>query len=233
MLSSTFGGWCGLTFPTTPGAFAETSPPGVTGLGHITRLYPGSNGAADLVYATYITGTGTGNSYVASLDSDGAGGVVFSGNTASNSFPAPGGPYTTLAGVRDGYAAHLWGLNHGVRVIGRPTPAACAGSLNFGAEGPPTPGNNNFALTLWNAQPNQSAFLGLGLTLPGPVVVCAANLSINPLLVIAVRTNAQGELRIPAPVPANTPPNSSVSTQIFVNNSGCCVTATHVLEIKP
>jgi hypothetical protein len=65
------------------------------------------------------------------------------------------------------------------------------------------------------------------------VQVCAADLGIYPLLVLPVQSDVRGELRLPAPIPANLPPNSAVSAQVFVSNSGCCVTATHVLEIKP
>jgi hypothetical protein len=228
---ATVGGWCGLAYPTTPGAFLETTPATLTSPGFVSRVHPGGNGNADLVYSTLI-GTG-GDSYVADVESDQAGGIWLCGSTATPTFPAPGGPYLTNQGGRDGFIAHLWGLNQGVRVIGRPTPTACAGSLNFGAQGWPSPGNASFALALWDARPNQPGFVGLGVTLVSPLLVCTADLGINPLLVIPVQSDARGELRIPAPIPGNVPPNSVVSAQVFVSNPGCCVTATHVLEIRP
>jgi hypothetical protein len=228
---ATVGGWCGIGYPTTPGAFLETKPAAVFSPGQITRIHPGGNGNADLVYSTLINAGGDG--YVADVVSDQAGGIWLCGNSSTPTFPGPGGPYPNNQGGADGFIAHLWGLNQGVRVIGRPTPTACAGSLNFGAQGWPNPGNASFALALWDAQPNQPGFLGLGFNLASPVQVCAADLGIYPLLVLPVQSDVRGELRLPAPIPANLPPNSAVSAQVFVSNSGCCVTATHVLEIKP
>ena len=64
-------------------------------------------------------------------------------------------------------------------------------------------------------------------------MLTSANLAINPLLVIGIRSGAGGEIRLPAGIPSNVPPNTVVSVQAMMGNSGCCLTATHVLEITP
>lgn len=230
--AANFGGWGNGTTDVTPGAWQTSMPTGVNYAGYFARIHPSASGSGDLVYGTLVgSGSGVGDSYVAEVMSDEAGGAFIAGNTAAAGFPTPGGLYTVPQGGRDGFIGHLWGINHGIQVIGAASPAGCAGALNHGAEGDTQRGNADFALTAWGAQPNAPGFLGLGPSIP-VVPVCGASLGINPVLVVPATADAQGEVRIPAPVPAGLPASAMVSTQFVFGNSGCCLTATHVLEMR-
>lgn len=76
-----------VTFPTSAGVVEPTPPPGslLGGLGYITKLRPAGNGARDLVWSTFIGGTGI--DYVTSVATDRDHNVFATGIASGNGFP--------------------------------------------------------------------------------------------------------------------------------------------------
>lgn len=77
-------------FPTTVGAYDEGFNGGLFDT-FVTKLDPAGNGAADLVYSTYLGGGGNDYGYGIVLDSSNA--AYVTGGTASNPFPTTAGAY--------------------------------------------------------------------------------------------------------------------------------------------
>ncbi|MGE0481758.1 MAG: SBBP repeat-containing protein [Phycisphaerae bacterium] len=108
--TSVFAGSPG-AFPATAGAFQGPGP--LTSFGHedgfLAIIDPGGNGAADLIYSTYLRGAsgfGFERADAVGLDSDGD--VYVVGYTASGNFPTtPGAFDTTYNGTGDVFAVKL------------------------------------------------------------------------------------------------------------------------------
>jgi hypothetical protein len=119
------GGTLSSDFPTSVGAYDATCGSGVCNSawdGFVAKLNPGGNGASDLVYATYLGGTG--NDYISGVAVDGTGSAYVTGMTASKTdfplvgafSPAHGGGYadsfvTKLNAAGNGlaYSSYLGG----------------------------------------------------------------------------------------------------------------------------
>ncbi len=98
-------------FPTTPGAFDEDANPPVTD-GFFLILQTEGNDLKDLVYSTYLGGTG--NDEVKGLAVDGIGRVNLCGLTNSSDFPVTAGAYnTTLNGSYDAFLTIIEPLGTG------------------------------------------------------------------------------------------------------------------------
>ncbi|MDQ6777711.1 MAG: SBBP repeat-containing protein [Actinomycetota bacterium] len=89
-------------FPTTTGAFQTTSGSGIDAF--VTELNPAGSGASDLVYSTYLGGSGTDYGTGIAISS---GNLFVTGGTSSSNFPTKGAIQATLAGEFDGYVTKL------------------------------------------------------------------------------------------------------------------------------
>ena len=93
--------------PTTAGAFSTTFGGGARDH-FIARLDPSQSGSAELLYSTYLGGSGDEGSDAPSFEVDASGDVTIGGATASTDFPTTTGAYdTTQNGGLDGYVARL------------------------------------------------------------------------------------------------------------------------------
>jgi hypothetical protein len=124
---------------TTLGAFQPTlSNP--SGSAFIAKLFPGSQGAADLLYSTYFGGSGDGGDpdqgYAIAIDSGSPPNVYITGQTSSANLPVLGVPapfQKNLNGASDGFIAKLTLIptvvvtpspyNFGVQPVGAPSTA--------------------------------------------------------------------------------------------------------------
>lgn len=89
-------------FPTTPGAFDTTF--GGDRDGFLARISPDGAGAADLVYATFLGGSGNDTAWgIAAAD----GSAYLAGMTSSADFPTTAGALDTVLGYGDAFVAQL------------------------------------------------------------------------------------------------------------------------------
>jgi hypothetical protein len=135
------------------GTTASTDFPGVTTLGafqptlsnpsgsaFIVKLFPGSKGAADLLYSTYFGGSGDGadpdQGFAIAIDSANPPNAYITGQTSSANLPVLGAPapfQANLNGTSDGFIAKLTLIptlvvtpspyNFGVQPVGATSPA--------------------------------------------------------------------------------------------------------------
>ena len=106
------GGAGSTNFPVTQGAFQPQLAAGASGDAFLTKLNPGGNGAADLIYSTYFGGSGSaGNPDVGNaIAIDATNNAYITGQTFSTaaSFPFTSGAFqTTLDGNSDAFVAKL------------------------------------------------------------------------------------------------------------------------------
>jgi hypothetical protein len=96
---------CSDGFPTTAGAYDTTYNGGERDV-FVAKLDAAGNGSADLVYSTFLGGTG--EEYGHGIAVDGSGSAYVSGYTDSPDFPTtPGAFDTTANGDRDAYVTKL------------------------------------------------------------------------------------------------------------------------------
>lgn len=100
-------------FAQTPGAL-QPAYPGALSDGFVSKINPGGNGAADLLYSTFFGGNGAGHDqiFAIALDTSNPANVYVTGQTFSSSasfpiFPNPGAFQTTLNGTSDAFVAKL------------------------------------------------------------------------------------------------------------------------------
>jgi Abnormal spindle-like microcephaly-assoc'd, ASPM-SPD-2-Hydin/Beta-propeller repeat len=104
-----------LNFPVTAGAFEPVFPAGATGAGFLSKLNPGGNGAADLIYSTFFGGSGAGGNpdqvFAVAIDTATPANAYITGHTFSTAatFPVfPAGAFQkTLNGNSDAFIAKL------------------------------------------------------------------------------------------------------------------------------
>jgi hypothetical protein len=109
------GATASLNFPVTAGAFEPVFPAGATGAGFLSKLNPGGNGAADLVYSTFFGGSGANSNpdqiYAVAIDTATPANAYITGHTFSTAatFPIfPAGAFQkTLNGNSDAFIAKL------------------------------------------------------------------------------------------------------------------------------
>jgi len=103
----------GADFPVTPFAFESSSPQGALGAGFVTKLSPGGQGTADLVYSTYFGGNGSNGGFdeVNGVALNSTKHAVITGDTVSSTgfpvAPVPGAFQATLNGPSDAFVAEL------------------------------------------------------------------------------------------------------------------------------
>jgi hypothetical protein len=125
------GGTASLNFPVTAGAFEPIFPAGANGAGFLSKLNPGGNGAADLVYSTFFGGGGSASGsdqvFAVAIDGSSPPNAYITGETFSTAatFPIfPAGAFQkTLGGTSDAFIAKL---------TLEPTLVVAPTSLNFG-----------------------------------------------------------------------------------------------------
>jgi len=108
------GGTASPDFPLTAGAFEAKLPAGAAGVGFLSKLNPGGNGAADLVYSTFFGGSGSASGidqvFAVAIDASSPPNAYITGETFSTTtFPIfPAGAFqTTLGGTSDAFIAKL------------------------------------------------------------------------------------------------------------------------------
>jgi hypothetical protein len=125
------GGTSSIDFPFTPGAFQQAMATSALGDGFISKVNPGGNGKADLVYSSYFGGSASpGNvDEIEAIAIDSSNNVYVAGQTFSSAtfpiFPNPGAFQTSLNGASDAFAAKLTLI---------PTLGVAPSSLDFGAQ---------------------------------------------------------------------------------------------------
>ena len=96
-------------FPTTSGAYDTTFNGGIAntpGDVFVSRLDPRKTGAAQLVYSTFLGGTGDDSAWALSVDASGV--VTVAGETLSTNFPTTSGAYdTTHNGIWEAFISRL------------------------------------------------------------------------------------------------------------------------------
>ncbi|MBI4320396.1 MAG: SBBP repeat-containing protein [Chloroflexi bacterium] len=110
-------------FPTTPGAFDRSLADGDRDA-FVFKMNPGGQGAADLLYSTYLGGSEWDRGYGIALD--GSGSVYVTGHTGSSDFPTTSGAFDRSCGT-DG--------NCNATAFGSPGDAFVS-KLNLAGEGP-------------------------------------------------------------------------------------------------
>ena len=91
-------------FPTTPGAYDTTHSGGWDTF--VAKMFPTGNGSADLIWSTFLGGTG--RDWGVSIARDSAGNLYVAGYTTSADFPTTPAAYdTTHNGYFDVYVAKL------------------------------------------------------------------------------------------------------------------------------
>ena len=105
------GSTASTNFPVTASAFQPTNSGGTCGSStctdvFVTKLNPGGNGTADLLYSTYLGGAG--GSDAAAGIALGANNSVFISGSATTNFPATPGAFQTVSGgLTDAFVAKL------------------------------------------------------------------------------------------------------------------------------
>ena len=125
------GGTNASTFPVTPGAFQPAFAAGAQGEGFVSKINPGGNGAADLVYSSFFGGSGIagGPDNVNAIAVDSQNNAYITGATFSSAatFPVfPVGAFQTSLPAGDSSAAFIAKLTLIPTLVVSPT------SLNFG-----------------------------------------------------------------------------------------------------
>ncbi len=103
------GGGSSRNFPTTKGAYNTTYNTAATNNrdGFVSRLDPSKNGPAQLLYSTYLGGSGSDHCQALHVDASGV--VTVAGMTMSNNFPTTKGAYNTTynRGLGDAFVSRL------------------------------------------------------------------------------------------------------------------------------
>ncbi len=224
-----FTGYCNAGFPTTPGAIS-TKFGGVQDV-FVARIAPRGKGSADLLYSTYLGGSGFERPFGLALD--GIGGVFVAGGSLSSNFPTQGAYSSTKKGRRDGFVVHLWGLNEGVTRVGNSTPVlACTAKLHAGAAGAPVKGSKTFAVYACGAQPAAAGFLVVGLTTAKPPIALGSVLVYTlPLILLGIKANGAGNYQLLTGIPAGTVKGLKVVVQFAFAHTTCGLTATNGLRL--
>jgi hypothetical protein len=198
------GGSHSFDFPTTLGAFDTTSSATLlTSDMFVARMSLAGNGAADLLYSTYVGGGDDDDAFGAAIDS--AGNTFVAGRTTGFGWPTTPGAYdTTFNGpVPPGDDGVVFKLD--MSPFGAPTPG-CAGPPSIGMNGAPQIGNASFAITCANAPASGTGLLGISdAPFAPPLLVAGAWIWIDPTSVgfftLFATSNAVGAAQIPVPIP--------------------------------
>lgn len=210
------GGTTSTNFPVTDGTFQTNNAGGVQDI-FVVRIDPARPPAQQLLYATYLGGSGLESCFA--LAADGTGAVWATGFTASTNFPTTANGLDPSAnGANDGFLARLDMLPTGVTAFGASTPG-CSGRLAASVTSIPKVGNPNFTLTCTNVS---APSLGIAAFSPNPAVlpisVIGIDLWIDPNVLIlfamvATQPGADFVLPIPASAPTPLPVGISFSAQ--------------------
>ena len=164
----------GADFPVTPEAFQTAISPGASGSGFVTKLNPGGQRSADLLYSTYFGGNGTNGNFdeVNGIALDSSNHGFITGDTVSSSgfpvVPSPGAFQANLNGPSDAFSAVLTfqpvisisplSLSFGTQLIGKQSAPQTvtltnnnASTIGFGgvaiSSGSPAAADSDFAST--------------------------------------------------------------------------------------
>jgi hypothetical protein len=112
-------------FPLTPGAVDTTHPSGwwVT-KAYLIKFNPAGGGQSDLIYSTYLGGTGSDAGHGLALGSDGT--VYVTGRTLSTDFPTTAGAFDRTCGTDDGGTCNGGSMDDAFVTRINPNPAGSA-----------------------------------------------------------------------------------------------------------
>lgn len=212
------GGTSSGIYPWTPGTY-DRSFNGGGWDAVVTRLDPAKQGAAQLVYSTYLGGSS--NEWAMALALDATGGAIVTGRTFSPNFPATIGSY---GGGGDGFLTALDMLPIGVTRYGWSTPA-CAWPIYMSVNSMPAPGNLTFAVHATGAAPQTPG--ALLFSTPDLSGFAFANLQLffqfGPLLTgPTVSTNPLGYTELPIPIPSSVSLPTGLGFQwVFLTKPPC------------
>lgn len=201
-------GFVGSTdFPTTAGALLET-PGGGPIDAVIARIDPQQPPADQLLYSSYLPGSGI--DVAMALVLDGTGGVYVGGTTSSADFViTPGAFQDTVAAGRDGFVGQLDLLPAGVTDIGASTPS-CHGPAYAGVTTQPRGGRPDLGMFNDNAPPFAFGMMLLGEPVPAGLPFGNATLFVDlgrPFTARPVLADGRGYAQVTMPqtqLPAGT-----------------------------
>ncbi len=202
--SATIGGATDSSgFPTTAGAFDRVYHGG--GDAFVARL---SHSGRELVYSTYLGGTGS--DHVSSLTLDPLGLATVRGLTDSANFPAQAPVSPIKRRDESEFVVHLDMLPSGVKAYGGGSPG-CRGPLMISVSSLPTLGSEDFVLSCSGAPPNTNGGIitGTKAVLPPskPIRVLGAEMWVDPkgstLIGGFVRSDKRGIAHFSLPIPMN------------------------------
>jgi hypothetical protein len=189
------GATAALDFPVTPGALQPVHPGGQTD-GFFSKINPGGNGAADLVYSTFFGGHGAGHDqiFAIAIDSSDPANAYITGQTfaTSTTFPVfPAGAFqTNLKGATDAFVAKLTPI---------PSLGVSPSSLDFGIQ-PVGVTSVAQAVTLTNNTSDPIPFAGTDVSFSGtnatdfasPSNSCGASIAAGGTCTVSVTFKPSG-----------------------------------------
>lgn len=191
--------------PTTIGAWDTTHNGGADCF--VARLDPSLSAVDQLLYSTYLGGSGDDWSPALCVDQTGTGTLV--GQTLSHDYPTTVGAWDTTAngvGTHDAFVTRLDLLPGGVATFGGSTPG-CTGHLAIGVTSSPHLGNASFGVTCNNApRSTTGALLIAERGLASPFRVLGVDAWLDPrsawLLTLVAASNDAGAATLALPLPS-------------------------------
>jgi hypothetical protein len=191
------GGTSDTTFPVTPGAFQPKFAAGAPGEGFLSKINPGGNGTADLVYSSFFGGIGNGSSpddiRAIAVDSQNNAyitGVAFSSAATFPVFP-PAAFQTTLNGLSDAFIAKLT-LIPTLSIVPAPGSTIDFGTVQIGTTSAPQTvtltNNTNASIAFTSAALSGTNAADYAVTTAGcsPIAVgtpCVVSITFTPTIV--------------------------------------------------
>ncbi|MEM7201603.1 MAG: SBBP repeat-containing protein [Planctomycetota bacterium] len=204
----TIAGDCvSVNFPTTGGSF-EPDALGGPSDAFVCRLDPSRTGTAQLLYSTYLGGSGSigqsGTDTLWGLAVDPLGNATVTGTTYSDDFPITPGAYETRGiGGADAFITTLDLLPNGVAAFGTSSPG-CNGVIGIASHTEPLVGET-ISITCSNAPPSSLGALIIGVSaLPAPLPILGIDLWVDlsaPNFLLTVPSTPLGTSELPIPLP--------------------------------
>jgi hypothetical protein len=221
----TLAGYCPGNLTVTPRCHQDTAAVAQY-LGAVVRLAMRGNGAADLLYGTYVGGAVGNRTLLVALALDDVGDVFVAGETQSASFPLTNAIAGLVPGGREGAIMHLPLLPGGVfRDQLAIASTACTAPIYTGAGRAPVPGDT-FTITATNAPPGMPGLCVLGtpaspVSLPAPLHgTLAVAPAVTPLEFASATGHAYTAITLPPTLPAL--PTWGLAAQWFFFTSAAC-----------
>ncbi len=215
----------GFTFgyvPTTvlcqfPNRLSSPAPDAFT-----VRIRPEARGRADLVYCSYLGGTG--GEALFGVDAHGGdnGAVAFCGVAASVDFPVSNTAFQTVkaGGPRDGWIAELDLLPQSISRVAAAN--ACAAEQFLSIAGGPSKSAGAFGLLVHGVDSQTMVVFAVGTRASSPLPLLNIELAVTPVFDVVVTADTAGLAQLTVPVAPSTPSGFTLALQaISIGQNGC------------